>query len=146
METFNLIAENFYNVSLIILTITSIWLFTPHFKRLDKRLRNTKIVIVVYHIQVLADILIGNMMAVVWIFVIMLWYKMYHAYMKEDELLKKLKDERQDMLIKAITDEFNLDQHDISIVENAPGNIDVYYKGKIFNPDEYDKNKNKGIE
>jgi len=140
MELFNQIADVFYDIMLILLIPVSIWIWTPHFNRIENKSRNIAIVLIFYNLMMLADILVGNFWwALMWCIAIMLWINVSRIHKKQKIELDELKEKANSMLIDHVASLYSLDPSDFKIVEVSYDEAELHYKGKLFDASEHIK-------
>lgn len=138
METLHLITQWFYNIMIILVLPLSIWIWTPHFNKPDKKVRNITITLVFYHLMVLAELGVGNFgWALMWLGCTVLWMIMRKKYKETRDMINEFKDEVNKRVINQIAEDFELDPKDFSIVDKSHNEVEIHYKGKIFNAAEH---------
>jgi hypothetical protein len=118
----------------------SIWIWTPHFNRPDKVVRNYGIWIAVQHISAISYFIIGDLWwAVFWILMIMLTIHIRRKRIEHNKVLKDILQRVDVEILDFIANEYDLDRDELEIRVEKNGNRTVYYQGKPFRIKGYDE-------
>lgn len=132
---------NILNLVLTILVVPLIYLAV--FRNYDIRsMRGINIMIVYYNVMLVSELSIQSYwMSLFYVIVIMMWIFIKKSRIKIVKRMDDLKKQLDSIIIKELSQLYNLNEDDFKVVENKDGDRELMWKDKIFDASEHNEKK-----